>query len=140
MKLKTTVTVAHDNTYDNIVEPVIIPFDWTSTDYDSIINYDTVSYLSYHNISPPPANKNNKTAASLPGNDSTPLVNKYNITFNVILLTDCIFSVLMVPALIRILKYYSNHSTTIYCCHEIRDAVITLYYYYYSYYYVCVCI
>ena len=45
-----------------------------------------------------------------------------SIKFDVILLTDCIFSVSLARPLVDILRHYSDKTTTVYCCHEIRDA------------------
>ncbi len=41
--------------------------------------------------------------------------------FDIILLTDCIFSTLLVPNLIDILLQFSSSRTVVYCAHEIRD-------------------
>ena len=42
-------------------------------------------------------------------------------TFDLILLTDCIFSVTLTDALIETILRYSTSRTEIICCHEIRD-------------------
>ena len=44
-------------------------------------------------------------------------------TYDIILLTDCIFSIDMSDKLVNIINYYSNNKTIIMCCYEIRDEV-----------------
>lgn len=45
-------------------------------------------------------------------------------SYDIILLTDCVFSVTLVPDLLKtILKFCGTNSTVI-CCHEIRDEVV----------------
>lgn len=43
--------------------------------------------------------------------------------YDVVLLTDCVFSVTLVPHLLRQIRNLSGPKTIIYCCHEIRDEV-----------------
>ena len=157
MKLKPTVTVAHNNINHSIVEPVVIPFDWTISSYDSVINCDTVPFLRGGSLA-----SSSSTAVTTAGDTDTarehshapdgssdvpdtvvgifrgtaaprppaaplaqalPQAPAAAVSFDVILLTDCIFSVLLVPHLVRILRHFSGRGTTVYCCHEIRDAV-----------------
>lgn len=47
-------------------------------------------------------------------------------TFDIILLTDCIFSVTLTEALISTIMQYCTNKTEILCCHEIRDEVSSL--------------
>ena len=46
-------------------------------------------------------------------------------TYDYILLTDCIFSVLLVPFIIQTLLKLCHTQTEVICCHEIRDEVST---------------
>lgn len=59
-------------------------------------------------------------------------------TFDIILLTDCIFSVTLTDALIGTILRYCTNKTEILCCHEIRDEVST-YMYIYVNVYMCIC-
>ena len=44
-------------------------------------------------------------------------------SYDIILLTDCIFSMNLVDDIVRTISLYSNSKTTVICCHEIRDEV-----------------
>lgn len=46
--------------------------------------------------------------------------NQYS-TYDIIVLTDCIFSVHLIKPLINCILKLSSHNTIIYCCYEIRD-------------------
>ena len=54
---------------------------------------------------------------------STPIDDFYDI----ILLTDCIFSALLTNDLVKTIQKFSNSKTKVICCHEIRDEVIMNY-------------
>lgn len=43
--------------------------------------------------------------------------------FDMILLTDCIFSVYLATPIVATLLRHSSNRTEIWCCHEIRDVV-----------------
>lgn len=44
-------------------------------------------------------------------------------SYDIILLTDCIFSMELVDHIIQTINFYSNSKTTVICCHEIRDEI-----------------
>ena len=43
-------------------------------------------------------------------------------SFDIVLLTDCVFSVSLAPYLVDCIRKFSSNHTVVYCCHEIRDA------------------
>lgn len=43
--------------------------------------------------------------------------------YDMILLTDCIFSLDLLDDIVALLVHFSTPKTTIICCHEIRDEV-----------------
>lgn len=43
--------------------------------------------------------------------------------YDIILLTDCIFSMDLLDDIVEILLHFSTPKTTVICCHEIRDEV-----------------
>lgn len=57
----------------------------------------------------------------------TVLVN-YSPPFDIVLLTDCVFSVLLVEPLINTILACSNTKTEVICCHEIRDEEANAYF------------
>ncbi len=44
--------------------------------------------------------------------------------YDIVLLTDCVFSVELVPDLMATILKHSGPKSTIICCHEIRDEVL----------------
>lgn len=54
---------------------------------------------------------------------SIPNLIRRAISADIILLTDCVFSAQLAPALVGQIKRLSGPKTEIYCCHEIRDEV-----------------
>jgi hypothetical protein len=42
---------------------------------------------------------------------------------DIVLLTDCVFSLDLVPALVDTIRGMCGPKTEVYCCHEIRDLV-----------------
>lgn len=48
-------------------------------------------------------------------------ISKEDQVFDVILLTDCVFSALLVEDLVQTILKFSGPKTTVICCHEIRD-------------------
>lgn len=49
----------------------------------------------------------------------------HQLHIDIVLLTDCVFSAELAPALVEKIKSLSGNKTEIYCCHEIRDEVST---------------
>jgi predicted nicotinamide N-methyase len=43
--------------------------------------------------------------------------------YDIVLLTDCVFSASLAPALIGVIKFACGPRSVVYCCHEIRDEV-----------------
>ena len=43
--------------------------------------------------------------------------------YDVVLLTDCVFSVALAIPLVNCIKRLTGNRSTVYCCHEIRDEV-----------------
>lgn len=43
--------------------------------------------------------------------------------YDIVLLTDCVFSAALAIPLVDCIRKLSDHHSTIYCCHEIRDEV-----------------
>lgn len=44
--------------------------------------------------------------------------------YDIILLTDCVFSMELIDDLVGTINKYSGPKTTLLCCHEIRDEVL----------------
>ncbi len=57
--------------------------------------------------------------------DQQPNYEQLQTAYDFILLTDCVFSMDLVDDLVRTIMYYAGPKTTVMCCHEIRDEVIT---------------
>jgi hypothetical protein len=81
----------------------------------------SLSLLSEAISSPTPSTEPSVAVAAAPGVVGA-VQRAASVAFDVILLTDCIFSVSLVGPLVDILRHYSAKGTTVYCCHEIRDA------------------
>ena len=43
--------------------------------------------------------------------------------YDIVLLTDCVFSPVLAPALIGVISFACGPRSLVYCCHEIRDEV-----------------
>lgn len=51
-----------------------------------------------------------------------------NNAYDMVLLTDCVFSVDLIECLIGTIVSHCKQRTTVICCHEIRDEVIVINY------------
>lgn len=83
-----------------VLAPIVHAIDWTTFSVEEIIGLRNIAV---------------EAECSVPATSPPP--------YDFILLTDCVFSVSLVPHLIRILRDCSGLHTEIYCCHEIRDEV-----------------
>ena len=50
--------------------------------------------------------------------------------YDIVLLTDCVFSAMLVNDLVSTILKYSGPRSTVICCHEIRDEVLTTIYFF----------
>lgn len=123
-------------------KPFVTPLDWTkdpgiqinsraiwehfqTTPYpdmqNEIIIPDTISLSHGDAVLTPGLVDINLDSLLLNSNSSEAL--SHALSFDYILLTDCVFSAHILDSLITVLKYCSYGHTTILCCYEIRDLV-----------------
>lgn len=109
-------TIMIDGKYP-IVKPCTFGLNWLENEYydgnmvttEMVPNSTSLSSSSSSSIG----------TTTIAPSSSNMMLQKYDI----IVLTDCIFSNKLVIPLINTLRKYSNTNTVIYCCYEIRDEV-----------------
>jgi hypothetical protein len=96
------------------VPPIVIPIDWT-TFSPTIFNEPNIVLPSEFEEGEPQSSSNSETVVR----KSPEII--LQPPFDYVLLTDCVFSVLLISDLIRTIIASSSSKTEVICCHEIRD-------------------
>lgn len=102
-----------------IHKPIICALDWTT--FAPVASSSTTTETSHILIEPNMAPAEEKRYSVVCSRSFTI---EGSMPYDYILMTDCVFSVVLVPYLIRTLLKLSSVHTQLFCCHEIRDEVI----------------